>query len=56
MLKEPSSSRHRRHADALEAGDEELECWPIATQQGHAFEVNNALPHQVWLNNGKSVM
>lgn len=31
----------------MAAADDEVDCWPVATQQGHAFEVNNNLPHKV---------
>lgn len=49
MVKQHASVGHSRHADASVAADDEVDCWPVSTQQGHAFEVNNGLPHKVSL-------
>lgn len=46
-LIQPAPGRHKRHADEAVTDAEEMDCWPVATQQGSAFEVNNALPHKV---------
>ncbi len=31
----------------LQLPDFDKDCWPILLEEGHAFEINNSLPHQV---------